>query len=92
VGDAAGVDEASARVGSEIGVLVGGAGGSVGVLNGADRVNCASMVCAACVNTVFGSPTCWVADGRLQDESMNINRMVKDKTVRMNLDMVFSLS
>ena len=57
--------------------------GRVGVLNDKDGVSCACMVCAAAVNTAFGSSVAGALDGRLHAESIMIT--VKIEMLRMNL-------
>jgi len=68
-------------------VLVGCAGGKVGVLNGAAWVNWACTVNAAAVKTTFGSLGSWVAvpDGKLQAEMMS-TAMLKIEIIRKVLN------
>jgi len=76
-------------VGEATGVFVDTIAGRVGVLNDKDGVICACMVCAAAVNTTFGSSVAGALDGRLQAAS--INRItVNIKALRMKLDILFS--
>jgi hypothetical protein len=76
VADAAGGKVGAAGVRKADTVFVergaGRVGGKVGVLNGMDWVNCACTVCAAAVNTAFGSPVAVALDGRLHAESIKI--------------------
>ena len=78
-----------------MGVFVGCAGGSVGVLNCVACVACANWACtvnAACVKTAFGSSvTCVLLDGRLQEERMNTSTRLDKAIARTDLDIVLLL-
>jgi hypothetical protein len=87
VAEATGVFVEIESVGRETVVLVGCAGGNVGVLNSADCVNCACTVNAAWVKMIFGSSVTGACEGRLHEERIKMSVMLK---MRMNLVMMYS--
>lgn len=70
-------------------VFVATMDGRVGVLNDSVGVNCACMVCAAAVNTTFGSSVAGALDGKLHAETINMIT-VNIEVLRISLYILFS--